>query len=352
MGIWEQMSDRFRSALGREFHFPPPARHGYDTVGALQAMHEGRAKIFFALGGNFLAATPDTEYTAEALRRCRLTVHVSTKLHRGHLITGEQALILPCLGRTEQDVQAGGEQFVSVEDSMGVVHASRGVLEPASSHLLSEPAIIGRLARATLGDRTTVDWEGLTADYDRIRDHIERVVPGFEAYNRRVRHPGGFYLPNGVRDERRFDTPSGKARFTVHPIPRHRLLPGQYLLMTIRSHDQFNTTIYGLDDRYRGVRGGRRVVFLHPDDVREADLEAGQCVDLTSHFEGEERVARRFLVVPYDIPRRCAAAYYPETNVLVPLRSVADGSNQPASKSVVISIKPSAGGEKGSNHDG
>ncbi len=345
MGIWEQMSDRFRDALGKEFNFEPPARHGYDTVNALQAMHEGRAKVFFALGGNFLGAAPDTEYAAEALRRCRLTVHVSTKLHRGHLITGEQALILPCRGRTERDVQDGGEQFVSVEDSMGVVHASRGVLAPASPHLLSEPAIIGRLARAALGDRTTVDWEGLTADYDRIRDHIERVVPGFEDYNRRVRAPGGFYLPNPARDERRFDTPSGKARFTVHPIPRCRLLPGQYLLMTIRSHDQFNTTIYGLDDRYRGVKGGRRVVFLHSDDVREAGLEAGQCVDLTSHFEGEERVARRFLVVPYDIPRRCAAAYYPETNVLVPLRSVADGSNQPASKSVVVSVKPSAAPE-------
>ena len=346
MGIWEKMSERFRKALGREFDFAPPVKDGYDTVNALRAMHEGAATVFFALGGNFLSATPDTEYTAEAMRRCRLTVHVSTKLHRGHLVTGEQALILPCLGRTEHDVQASGEQFVSVEDTMGVVHASRGVLPPASPDLLSEPAIVARLARATLGARTTVDWEGLAADYDRIRDHIERVVPGFDAYNRRVRAPGGFYLPNAVRDELRFDTPTGKARFTIHPVPRHDLAPGQFLLMTVRSHDQFNTTIYGQDDRYRGVKGGRRVVFLHADDVREQGLEEGRWVDLVSHFEGEERVARRFRVVTYEIPRRCAAAYFPETNVLVPLRSTADGSNQPASKSVVISLRPAAAAER------
>ncbi len=342
MGIWEKMSAGFRRALAKEFSFEPPARDGYDTVNALQAMHEGRARVFFALGGNFLSATPDTHYTAEALRGCRLTAHVSTKLHRGHLITGEQALILPCLGRTERDAQAGGEQFVSVEDSMGVVHASKGVLPPASEHLLSEPAIVARLARAALGQKTTVDWEGLGADYDRTRDHIARVVPGFEDYNRRVRAPGGFYLPNGPRDARRFDTETGRARFTVHPIPRHALASGEFLMMTIRGHDQFNTTIYGLDDRYRGIKGGRHVVFLNGEDIAEAGFSAGDWVDLVSHFEGEERVARRFLIVPYTIPRRCAATYYPETNVLVPLRHVADGSNQPASKSVVIRLRSAA----------
>jgi molybdopterin-dependent oxidoreductase alpha subunit len=345
MGIWERMGERFLGALGREFGFEPPRAHGYDTVDALRAMHEGRAKVFFALGGNFLSATPDTGYTAEALRRCRLTAHVSTKLHRGHLVTGEQALILPCLGRTERDVQAGGEQFVSVEDSMGVVHASRGVLPPASAHLLSEPALVARLARATLDGRTSVDWEALSSDYDRVRDHIERVVPGFDDYNRRVRAPGGFYLPNAVRDARRFDTETGKARFSVHVIPRHDLAPGQFLLMTIRSHDQFNTTIYGPDDRYRGVHGGRHVVFLHADDIAGAGLSPGEWVDLISHFGSEERVAPRFLLVPYEIPRGCAAAYYPETNVLVPLDSVAEGSNQPASKSIVITLCRSVGGD-------
>jgi molybdopterin-dependent oxidoreductase alpha subunit len=341
MGIWERPTDSFLDALARTFDFEPPRRHGLDTVETIKAMHRGAVKVFFAVGGNFLSATPDTEYTAEALRRTRLTAHVSTKLNRAHLVTGEQALILPCLGRTETDVQSAGPQFVSVENSMGVVHPSRGGLEPASPHLLSEPAIVARLAREVLGGRGGVDWEWLIEDYDRVRDLIERTIPGFEDYNRRVRDPGGFYLPNAAR-EGVFKTATGRAQFTVHELPRHDLAPGQFLMMTVRSHDQFNTTIYGLDDRYRGVLGERRVVFLNPDDVREHGLSAGQVVDLVSHFEGEERVARRFLVVPYQIPRRSAATYFPEANVLVPVRSVADKSNTPASKSVVISIRPSA----------
>ncbi len=340
MGIWERPADTFLDALAREFDFEPPRRHGLDTVETIKAMHERRVKLFFAVGGNFLSATPDTEFTAEALRRCRLTAHVSTKLNRAHLVTGEQALILPCLGRTERDVQKSGEQFVSVENSMGVVHSSRGSLEPASTHLLSEPAIVARLARATLGTRSAVEWEWLTEDYDRVRELIERVIPGFDDYNRRVREPGGFYLPNLARDGV-FKTSTDRANFTVHELPRNELAPGQFLMMTIRSHDQFNTTIYGLDDRYRGVQGERRVVFLNPEDVREQGLSAGQVVDLLSHFDGEERTARRFIVVPYRIPRRCAATYFPETNVLVPIRSVADKSNTPASKSVRISIRPS-----------
>ena len=340
MGIWERPTEVFLNDLAREFDFEPPRRHGLDTVETIKAMHSGQVKIFFALGGNFLSATPDTEYTAAALRRCRLTAHVSTKLNRSHLLTGEQALILPCLGRTERDVQARGEQFVSVENSMGVVHSSRGTLEPASEQLLSEPAIVARLARATLGERGGVEWERLAGDYDRIRDLIERVIPGFDDYNGRVREGKGFYLPNYAR-EGEFKTATNRAHFTVHPLPRHDLAPGQFLMMTMRSHDQFNTTIYGLDDRYRGVYNERRVVFLNPEDVREAGLSAGQVVDLVSHFEGEERTARRFLVVPYKIPRRCAATYFPEANVLVPVRSVADKSNTPASKSVIISVHPS-----------
>ena len=340
MGIWERPTEAFLASLSKEFNFEPPREHGLDTVEAIKAMHEEPGKIFFALGGNFLSATPDTEFTAQALKRCRLTVHVSTKLNRAHLITGEQALILPCLGRTELDAQATGAQFVSVENSMGVVQSSRGTLEPASAHLLSEPAIVARLAAATLGERSRVDWLALAGNYDLIRAGIERVIPGFDDYNRRVREPGGFYLPNLAR-ERRFMTATGKANFTVHALPRHNLRPGQFLMMTMRSHDQFNTTIYGLDDRYRGIYQGRRVVFLNPQDIAEANLTEGQLVDLPSHFEDEERTAPRFVVIPYSIPTGCAATYFPEANVLVPLRSVAEKSNTPASKSVVISLRPS-----------
>jgi molybdopterin-dependent oxidoreductase alpha subunit len=350
MGIWERPVDGFLDKLGTEFGFDPPRSHGYDTVRAIQAMHDGRARVFFALGGNFLSATPDTEYTADALRHCRLTAHVSTKLNRAHVITGEQALILPCLGRTEIDMQGTGPQFVTTENSMAVVQASRGFLPPASDHLLSEPAIVGRLATATLGERSSVNWQSLINDYDRLRDHIGRVVPGFDNYNIRVRRLGGFYLPNAAR-ERIFRTASGRAVFTIHDIPKHDLEPDQYLMMTIRSHDQFNTSIYGLDDRYRGIYNGRRVVFLNRDDMRAANLSEGQLVDLFSHFQGEQRVARRFSVVPYSIPPRCAATYFPETNVLVPLRSVAEKSNTPVSKSVVISIEPSANGEKQKIHE-
>jgi molybdopterin-dependent oxidoreductase alpha subunit len=340
MGIWERPTEAFLASLSREFDFKPPSNNGYDTVGAIKAMHEGRAKVFLGMGGNFLSATPDTEYTAEALQRCSLTAHISTKLNRSHLITGKQALILPCIGRSEKDSQAGGPQFVTVEDSMSVVSSSRGSLEPASPHLLSEPAIVARLARATLKERSSVDWESLVADYDRIRDRIAKVVPGFENFNRRIRK-GSFYLPNAARDGQ-FSTSSGKARFTVHPIPHHKLEPRQYVMMTIRSHDQFNTTIYGLDDRYRGIHNGRRVVFLNPEDIKEAHIEAGQAVDLISHFEGEERIARGFIVVPFSIPRGCAATYYPETNVLVPIRSVAEKSNTPTFKFVIISLKTTA----------
>ncbi|HQY58901.1 MAG: FdhF/YdeP family oxidoreductase [Nitrospira sp.] len=339
MGIWERVPPEFLDALQSEFHFDPPRKNGLDVVKSINAMHAGEVKVFFGLGGNFLSATPDTTYTAEAMRQCRLTVQVSTKLNRGHLITGKQALILPCLGRSEKDRGPKGERFVTVEDSMGVISASRGVLEPASDGLLSEPAIVAGLAKATLGGKGIVNWEALGADYDLIRDHIARTIPGFENFNERIRQ-NIFYLPNGART-RDFKTDTGKANFIAAPIPQHNLAAGEFLMTTIRSHDQFNTTIYGMDDRYRGIYGGRRVVFLNADDIRGAGLSTGQLVDLISLFEGEERVAHHFQVVPYQIPRRCAATYYPETNVLVPIRSVADKSNQPVCKSVRITLRPS-----------
>jgi molybdopterin-dependent oxidoreductase alpha subunit len=345
MGVWERMNDTFMKKLGDEFHFTPPKEHGHDTVETIKEMHRGHIRVFFAMGGNFLAATPDTEYTAKALRSCRLTAHVATKLNRSHLITGEVALILPCLGRSEVDRQAGGEQFVTVEDSMGIINPSRGVLEPASEHLLSEPAIVAALAGATLGDRSKVDWKGLASDYDRIRDHIEHVIPGFERFNERIARDV-FYLPNSARDHRKFNNEIGKAKFTVHPIPRNDLEPGRYIMMTIRSHDQFNTHIYGLDDRYRGIHNGRRVIFMNAEDMKVAGLQQGEFVDLTSHFgEGEVRSARHFQVAPYLLPRGCTATYFPETNVLVPINSVAERSNTPTSKFVVISIAPSPDAE-------
>ncbi len=341
VGIWERMPARFLDAIQREFGFEPPRHHGYDTVETIKAMHAGKVKVFFGMGGNFLSAGPDTEYTAAAMRRCRLTAHVSIKLNRGHLVTGRQALILPTIGRAERDVQATGEQLVSAENSMGVVRTSRGVLDPASPHLLSEPTIVARLATATLGARSRVDWNALIADYGRIRDRIERVIPGFDGYNRRLREHGELTLPNLPRDRREFSTTTGKANFTVHRIRPVELEPGQLVMMSMRSHDQFNTTVYGLDDRYRGIYNERRVVMMNDEDIRDLGLNPGDVVDLTSHFRGEERVARHFIVVKFPIPRRCAATYYPETNVLVPIGSVAQRSNTPTSKFVIITVAKS-----------
>jgi molybdopterin-dependent oxidoreductase alpha subunit len=340
MGIWERMNDKFMNKLGEEFGFLPPEKHGHDVVETIKEMHRGHVQVFIAMGGNFLSATSDTEYTAKALQNCRLTAHVAIKLNRSHLITGETALILPCLGRSEIDRQASGEQFVTVEDSMGIINPSRGSLEPASEHLRSEPSIIAGLAEATLNGRTTVDWKALAADYSQIRDHIEHVIPGFEHFNERIAQDI-FYLPNDARDKRKFNNDIGKAKFTVHAIPRHELDPGKYIMMTIRSHDQFNTHIYGLDDRYRGIYNGRRVIFMNAEDVAAAGLQQGQLVDLTSHFEGEERHAPHFQIAPYDLPRDCTATYFPEANVLVPINSVAVRSNTPTSKFVIISIVPS-----------
>lgn len=338
MGIWEHPPVWFLDAIEREFGFAPPRETGFHTVDTIRAMLDNRVKVFFALGGNFLSATPDTQATARGLKNCSLTVHVSIKLNRSHLVTGRTALILPCLGRTERDRSGGKEQFVTTENSMGVIQLSRGTLTPASPHLLSEVEIVARLAVATLGTRSTIPWRELAADYDRIRDHIERVVPGFTDYNRRVRQPGGFYLPNKPR-EGQFPTATGKARFTTSPLAELRLEPGQLAMMTIRTHDQFNTTVYGLEDRYRGIHHERRVVLLNREDIAERNLKPGDVVDLVSHFHGETRRAKRFIIVEYDIPRGCAATYFPETNVLVPLNSTADGSHTPTSKYVVMTVE-------------
>ncbi|MET8511191.1 FdhF/YdeP family oxidoreductase [Streptomyces sp. NPDC005077] len=337
MGIFERPSPEFLDALDKEFGITSPRHHGYDVVRSIQALRDGDAKIFFAMGGNFVAATPDTHVTEAAMRRARLTVHVSTKLNRSHAVTGRRALILPTLGRTDKDFQASGKQFVTVEDSMSMVHASRGNLTPASPHLLSEPAIVARLARAVLGPESTTDWEEFEKDYATIRDRISRVVPGFESFNARVAHPGGFTLPHPPRDSRRFPTATGKANFTAAPVEYPELPEDRLLLQTLRSHDQYNTTIYGLDDRYRGIKGGRRVVMVNPDDARTLGLADGAYTDLVSEWkDGTERRAPGFRIVHYPTARGCAAAYYPETNVLVPLDSTADTSNTPASKSVVI----------------
>ncbi|WP_329212166.1 FdhF/YdeP family oxidoreductase [Streptomyces sp. NBC_00683] len=337
MGIFERPSAAFLDALDREFAITSPRHHGYDVVRSIQALRDGEAKVFFAMGGNFVAATPDTTVTEAAMRRARLTVHVSTKLNRSHAVTGTRALILPTLGRTDKDVQAGQKQFVTVEDSMGLVHSSRGNLTPASPHLLSEPAIVARLARAVLGPASTTPWEEFEKDYGTIRDRISRVVPGFEDFNARVARPGGFALPHAPRDERRFPTATGKANFTAAPVEYPELPEGRLLLQTLRSHDQYNTTIYGLDDRYRGIKGGRRIVMVNPEDARALGLADGSYTDLVSEWkDGAERRAPGFRVVHYPTARGCAAAYYPETNVLVPLGATADTSNTPASKSVVI----------------
>ncbi|MCX4773247.1 MULTISPECIES: FdhF/YdeP family oxidoreductase [unclassified Streptomyces] len=337
MGIFERPAPAFLDALDKEFGITSPRHHGYDVVRSIQALRDGDAKVFFAMGGNFVAASPDTDVTEAAMRNARLTVHVSTKVNRSHAVTGTRALILPTLGRTDKDVQAGGKQFVTVEDSMSMVHASRGNLTPASPHLLSEPAIVARLARAVLGPASTTPWEEFEKDYATIRDRISRVVPGFEDFNARVAHPGGFTLPHGPRDSRRFPTATGRANFTAAPVEYPELPEGRLLLQTLRSHDQYNTTIYGLDDRYRGIKGGRRVVLVNPDDAAALGLTDGAHADLVSEWkDGTQRRAPGFRIVHYPTARGCAAAYYPETNVLVPLGSTADTSNTPASKSVVI----------------
>lgn len=339
MGIWEKLNPQFRANLESEFGFATPAKDGFDTVDSIAAMSDGRLKVFFAMGGNFLSAAPDTDAVYAGLKKMRLTAQVITKLNRTALATGEVSLILPCLGRSEIDLQNGKEQFVSTESTMLNVQISKGILKPASVHLRSEPWIIAKMAKATLGELSEVDWDSMAADYDNIRDAIARVVPGCEDYNDRIRRPGGFYLKNPPR-EGKFPTKVEKARFVSNKLERIEVPAGRLLMTTIRSHDQFNTTIYGMKDRYRGIDGGRRVVFMNIDDIASQDLKAGQAVDITSHFENEERRVSAFIVVPYPIPRGCVATYFPESNPLVPLRSIADRSQTPTSKSIIVSIRP------------
>jgi molybdopterin-dependent oxidoreductase alpha subunit len=338
MGIWEKMPPEFLSALGEEFGFTPRPDHGLDSVDTIRAMRGGRVRAFFSMGGNFVSATPDSVATAAAMTGLDLTVSVSTKLNRSHALCGAESLILPCLGRTERDDQLSGPQAVTVEDSMGMVHLSQGRLDPASEQLLSEVAIVTRLAEELFG-ADSIDWAGMRADYGLIREHIARVVPGFEDFEERVQRPGGFALPHPPRDRREFRTDTGRARFTVNPLAPLEVPPGHLLLQTVRSHDQFNTTIYGLDDRYRGIQSGRRVVFVNADDLAALGIDDGDHVDLVSVWSDGERRAEDFRVVGYATARGCAAAYFPETNVLVPLDSVAKVSNTPASKSVVIRLE-------------
>ena len=338
MGIWERPKASFLDSLEKEFKFKAPRKYGFDVVEAIEAMSQKKAKVFFGMGGNFISATPDTTFTAAALRNCKLTVQVSTKLNRSHLITGKKALILPCLGRSEKDYQTSGEQFVSVENSMGVVHQSKGHLKPCSKELMSETAIVANLANITLKNSTT-NWIDLTNNYDLIRDKIEATIPGFKNFNKRVRIKGGFYLPNNARDNNFKTTTTGKANFSINKPSEIKLENNQFMMMTIRTHDQYNTTIYGLNDRYRGVLNERRVVFMNVDDMKILGLQKLDLVDLTSHFNNEVREAKGFLAIPYSIPKHCTATYFPEANVLVPLKSKADISNTPASKTVIITIK-------------
>ncbi len=337
MGITEKPSHEFLSKLGKVFSFQPPESHGFDVVETLKAMDEGEIKILIAMGGNFAVATPDRDFTEQALRRCELTVHVSTKLNRSHLVVGKQALIFPCLGRSEADIRSGKKQRVTVEDSMSMVHASIGHKAPASPMLLSEPAIVAGMARATL-KRSLTPWDGLSMKYDLIREKIAEVIPGFEGFNAKIDQPGGFYLGN-TAGRREWKNIAGKALFKTAELESIILRPGELRLMTIRSHDQYNTTIYGLDDRYRGVLGERRVVFLNAEDMRERGIVSGEMVDLVGKDKVEKvRMAPRFKAIRYDIPKGCAAAYFPETNVLVPVDSVAERSNTPTSKFIPIQV--------------
>lgn len=338
MGIFEKPAPQFLDRLERTYGFTMPRKHGFDVVDSINAMHEGRASVFIAMGGNFLSATPDTHFTAQALQRCDLTVQVSTKLNRSHLVTGKEAIILPTLGRSDQDMLNGELQFVSTENSMGVVQSSKGVLKPVSDDLRSEPVIVCELAKATLGRRSKVPWDNYTLHYDAIRDAIEKVIPGFDDYNNRVRQLGGFYLPNCNRD-RRFDTITGRAAFSTSDFEEIPLAEDEFLMMTIRTHDQFNTTIYGLDDRYRGIYNERRVILMNRGDMNRFGFKDREVVDIYNYFGDVERVAHNFLVVPFAIPAGCTATYYPETNVLVPVDSVAKFSNTPTSKSVVVKVR-------------
>ena len=339
MGIFEKPPKALLDRIEENFGFSPPREHGYDVVDSIKAMHSGKVKVFFAMGGNFLSATPDTLYTAEALEKTELTVQVSTKLNRSHLITGKEALILPCFGRTDHDYLNGELQFVTTENSMGVIQMSKGVLKPVSENLKSEPMIVCHLADAYFGEESPVRWRWYMESYDNIRWDIERTIPGFDHYNDRVRLPGGFYLPNSSREGNFENTATGKANFNLATVKPIYLEEGELIMQTLRSHDQFNTTIYGLDDRYRGISNERRVIFMNEYDIKEQGFEEGDRVDLFNHHNDRERVAKNFIIIPFSIPKGCTATYFPETNVLVPIDSVAEKSNTPTSKMVILRLR-------------
>ena len=336
VGIWERPTEAFLARLDEACGITSPRDHGVDVVEAIKKMREGDVDVFFCMGGNFISATPDTLATAKGLNNVKLTVQVSTKLNRSHLVTGETALILPCLGRTEIDLQDGKEQFVTVENSMGIVHTSQGGLSPASKNLRSEPWIVSSLASKTLDDSR--DWMSLCNDYDKIRDLMSSALYGFDDYNERVRSENGFALPNPPRDNREFSTPDKKAHFISHELPDVHIDEEKYVMMTIRSHDQYNTTIYDLHDRYRGIHGNRRIILMNANDMIDRGWKTRHIVDIVSHFEGETRRSDGWQVVAYDIPRRNIATYFPESNVLVPLNSTAHRSNTPTSKWIVCSL--------------
>ena len=344
VGIDHKPSRGFLDALRNTTGINPPISHGHDSVSSVLAMLEGAAKVFLSMGGNFVSAMSDTESTSKAIQKCDLSVQISTKPNRSHLVTGKTALILPCLGRTEKDVTPIGHQFVSVENSMGIVHSSRGSAKPASKHLMSEPGIVSGIASA-LDNKigfSGIEWSDLSDNYDKIRDLIESSIPGFDSYNDRVRESSGFYLPNPPRDSRTFNTDTGKANFRVNSISSISPAPDQFVMMTIRSHDQYNTTIYGLDDRYRGIKESRRIVLMCKQDMSTLGIRTGVMVDLTSHFEGEQLSSPKWRVVEYDIPAGNIATYFPEANCLIPLNSVAEGSNTPTSKSVCVTVSPTS----------
>lgn len=340
MMIDEKPTDEQLDRLENFYGFKVPRKHGYDVVRAIKAIHEEKIKVMFCMGGNFISATPDTTYTANALRKLNLLVSVSTKLNRGHLVHGKEALILPTYGRSDKDIVNGEVQIITTENSMGVVQSSKGMLDAVSDNLINETQIVCRMAMATLGDRSVVNWQRFHDSYDAVRDDIEQCIPGFTDYNVRVRQKGGFYLPNAARDEQSFSKElGGRAPFTLTEIPDNTLASDEYMMATTRTHDQFNTTIYGLDDRYRGIKNERRVIFMNQKDIDKAGFKAGDKVDLFNYDDGIERVAPLFIIVSYQIPEKNTVTYFPETNVLVSVNNVVKESNMPASKYVKIKIK-------------
>ena len=344
VGINHKPSPDFINNLERSTGIRSPEKHGFDSVEAVKAMEKGDAKVFLAMGGNFLSAMSDTNRTSAALSNCKLTVHISTKPNRSHLITGKTGIILPCLGRTEEDVSSSnGRQFVTVENSMGVVHSSTGTFKPASNLLKSEPAIVSGIGGAIESrlERSGIPWENLSEDYNLIRNLIEKTIPGFDEYNVRIKSKSGFYLPNPPRDSRTFPTKNGYANFISNDISFAKS-SDKFMMMTIRSHDQYNTTIYGLDDRYRGISKGRRVILMNKDDISKYNLSKGELVDLSSEMDSGTVLSPDWFVVPYDIPEGNVATYFPESNCLIPLDSVAEKSNTPTSKSVPIGITKSS----------